>query len=697
MSFLTTPLADLPGLGTKRAQLIAEELDLHTYRDLLYHIPYRYADRRVIYPIGSLMPSMSEVQVEGILQPFSAPSLGRKSNLSARLMDDTGELLLVWFKGQDYIQRSLTPGCKYIVYGKLQLFNNQLQITHPEIKPADKPNPSVGGYQPIYRISERLKRSRIDSAFLGRYIDQLLQSPYFSIPETLSEPLIAHRHLAPLQTAIRWIHHPQSVEQAQVAKFRLKYDELFYLNLYLRRLAVMQRMRYEGYRLDQVGPLFNGLYHALPYDLTGAQKRVLREIRRDTLSGAQMNRLLQGDVGSGKTLVALFAMLLAVDNGYQACMLAPTEILAQQHYETISEFVEGLDVSIALLTGSSKTRERRETLSALADGSLSILIGTHAILEERVAFRKLGMAVIDEQHRFGVAQRSKLWGKNVLTLPHILVVSATPIPRTLAMTMYGDLEVSVIDEMPPGRKPITTVQIAEKKKETLYNLINETINRGQQIYVVFPMIEGTEESDFANLEVGYKEYVERFGEERVVYVHGRLSAEDKAEQMERFASGEVPILLATTVIEVGVNVPNATVMVINDAQRFGLAQLHQLRGRVGRGGDKSYCLLVTPDDLQGDAKQRIDTMVATQDGFKIAEEDMRLRGFGQMEGTRQSGTLAGISIADPVADYNLLALTRLDVNYLLDYSSLLDKPDTELYRINLERIHPNAHHWGQIS
>ena len=697
MSFLTTPLADLPGLGTKRAQLLAEELDLHTYRDLLYYIPYRYADRRVIYPIGSLMPSMSEVQVEGILQPFSAPSLGRKSNLSARLMDDTGELLLVWFKGLNYIQRSLTPGCKYIVYGKLQFFNNQLQITHPEIKLADKPNPSVGGYQPIYRITERLKRSRIDSAFLGRYIDQLLQSPYFSIPETLSEPLIAHRHLAPLQTAIRWIHHPQSVEQAQVAKFRLKYDELFYLNLYLRRLAVMQRMRYEGYRLDQVGQLFKGLYHALPYDLTGAQKRVLREIRRDTLSGAQMNRLLQGDVGSGKTLVALFAMLLAIDNGYQACMLAPTEILAQQHYETISEFVEGLDVSIALLTGSSKTRERRETLSALADGSLSILIGTHAILEERVAFRKLGMAVIDEQHRFGVAQRSKLWGKNVLTLPHILVMSATPIPRTLAMTMYGDLEVSVIDEMPPGRKPITTVQIAEKKKETLYNLINETINRGQQIYVVFPMIEGTEESDFANLEVGYKEYVERFGEERVVYVHGRLSAEDKAEQMEHFASGEVPILLATTVIEVGVNVPNATVMVINDAQRFGLAQLHQLRGRVGRGGDKSYCLLVTPDDLQGDAKQRIDTMVATQDGFKIAEEDMRLRGFGQMGGTRQSGTLAGISIADPVADYNLLALTRLDVNYLLDYNPLLDKPDTELYRINLERIHPNAHHWGQIS
>ena len=530
MSFLTTPLADLPGLGTKRAQLIAEELDLHTYRDLLYYIPYRYADRRVIYPIGSLMPSMSEVQVEGILQPFSAPSLGRKSNLSARLMDDTGELLLVWFKGHNYIQRSLTPGCKYIVYGKLQFFNNQLQITHPEIKLADKPNPSVGGYQPIYRITERLKRSRIDSAFLGRYIDQLLQSPYFSIPETLSEPLIAHRHLAPLQTAIRWIHHPQSVEQAQVAKFRLKYDELFYLNLYLRRLAVMQRMRYEGYRLDQVGQLFNGLYHALPYDLTGAQKRVLREIRRDTLSGAQMNRLLQGDVGSGKTLVALFAMLLAVDNGYQACMLAPTEILAQQHYETISEFVEGLDVSIALLTGSSKTRERRETLSALADGSLYILIGTHAILEERVAFRKLGMAVIDEQHRFGVAQRSKLWGKNVLTLPHILVMSATPIPRTLAMTMYGDLEVSIIDEMPPGRKPITTVQIAEKKKETLYSLINETINRGQQIYVVFPMIEGTEESDFANLEVGYKEYVERFGEERVVYVRGRLSAEDKAEQ-----------------------------------------------------------------------------------------------------------------------------------------------------------------------
>ena len=697
MSFLTTPLADLPGLGPKRAQLIAEELDLHTYRDLLYYIPYRYADRRVIYPIGALTPSMSEVQVEGILQPFSAPSLGRKSNLSARLMDDTGELLLVWFKGHNYIQRALTPGCKYIVYGKLQLFNNQLQITHPEIKPADKPSPSVGGYQPIYRTTERLKRARIDSAFLGRYIDQLLQSPYFSIPDTLSEPLIAHRHLAPLQTAIRWIHHPQSVEQAQVAKFRLKYDELFYLNLYLRRLAVMQRMRYEGYRLDQVGKLFNGLYYALPYDLTGAQKRVLREIRRDTNSGAQMNRLLQGDVGSGKTLVALFAMLLAVDNGYQACMLAPTEILAQQHYETISEFVEGLDVSISLLTGSSKTRERRETLSALADGSLSILIGTHAILEERVAFRKLGIAVIDEQHRFGVAQRSKLWGKNVLTLPHILVMSATPIPRTLAMTMYGDLDVSIIDEMPPGRKPITTVQIAEKKKETLYNLINETINRGQQIYVVFPMIEGTEESDFANLEVGYKEYVEHFGEERVVYVHGRLSAEDKAEQMERFASGEVPILLATTVIEVGVNVPNATVMVINDAQRFGLAQLHQLRGRVGRGGDKSYCILVTPDDLQGDAKQRIDTMVATQDGFKIAEEDMRLRGFGQMEGTRQSGTLAGIRIADPVADYNLLALTLVDVNYLLDYSPLLDKPDTELYRINLERIHPNAHHWGQIS
>lgn len=697
MSFLTTPISQLPRLGPKRAQLISEELDIHTYRDLLYHIPFRYSDRRTIHPIGSLSPSMTDVQVIGVLQPFDIPASGRKNYLSARLEDDTGDVLLVWFKGLNYIQKSLTTGCRYIVYGKLQYFNNQLQITHPEIKLFDKSSRYVGGFHPIYKTTERLKRSYIDSAFLGRCIDQLLESPYFSIPETLSEPLIAERHLAPLPIAIRWIHHPESIEQAQVALFRLKYDELFYLNLYLRRLAVIQRTHYEGFRFKVVGKLFNGLYKSLPFDLTGAQKRVLKEIRYDTNSGAQMNRLIQGDVGSGKTLVALFAMLLAIDNGYQACLLAPTEILAQQHYESISEFLIGLDIHIALLTGSSKAKDRRGILSALADGSLSILIGTHAILEERVSFRKLGLAVIDEQHRFGVAQRSKLWSKNVVILPHILVMSATPIPRTLAMTIYGDLEVSVIDQMPPGRKPITTVQMADDKMQPLYNLINETINRGQQIYIVFPMIEGTEDSDYANLEMGYKEYVKRFGERRVVYVHGRLSAEDKAEQMERFTSGKVPILLATTVIEVGVNVPNATVMVINDAQRFGLAQLHQLRGRVGRGGDKSYCILVTPDDLQGDAKQRIDTMVATQDGFKIAEEDMRLRGFGQMEGTKQSGALPGIHLSDPVSDYDLLALTRQDANYLLEYNPLLDQPDTELYRINLERIHSSNHHWEQIS
>lgn len=697
MPFLDTPLYNIPGISVKRAELLSKELELHTYRDLLYHLPFRYVDRRHFTPMGRLLPRSQEVQLCGILSPFKEDRNGCKVTLSAKLSDETGYVRLYWFRGAEYIYKSLTPGKRYIVFGKVQQFNNELQIAHPDIRPEDKPFPSTGGYQPVYTVTEKLKRARIDSARIEEMIDFVLHAPQLQIPETLSEPLVQHRRLAPLPTALRWIHQPQSIEQIQAARYRLKYDELFYLNLYLRRLAVVKKTRYKGIPFEQVGDLFNALYHKLPYDLTGAQKRVLREIRQDTKSGAQMNRLVQGDVGSGKTLVALFAMLLSVDNGHQACLLAPTEILAQQHYETISELLSELDVSVALHTGSSKARQRRQTLPALADGSLSIIIGTHALLEEQVTFRSLGIAVIDEQHRFGVAQRSRMWSKNLATLPHILVMSATPIPRTLAMTMYGDLDVSVIDEMPPGRKPITTTHIVESKVETVYHQISDAINRGEQIYVVFPMIEGSEESDLKNLEVGYEEYSHMFGEQRVAYVHGRLSAEEKAAQMATFISGEVPILLATTVIEVGVNVPNATIMVINDAQRFGLSQLHQLRGRIGRGSERSYCILVTKDDLQGDAKERIDAMVATQDGFKIAEEDMRLRGFGQMEGTRQSGALPGVQVADPTKDYDLLVLTRQDAMALLQYNAELDTPDTLLYKEQLQRIHPNAQFWGQIS
>lgn len=695
--YLETPLRHLPSIGEKKASLLGKEAELYTYRDLLYYFPFRYADRTQLFKIEDIRSYTEEIQLRGTISGYKLEGVGRKSRLKATFCDQTGCVELIWFKGAVYIPRTYPPDKEYIIYGKPTFFGNTISFSHPEVTPIAQASSVVGNLMGVYHSTAKMKRAFLDSRGIRRQILGLLPLLEQYLEETLSPQILQELNLMPLAEALRVVHLPPSVSALNRAVERIKFDELFFLRLSLERNKRTRERTFLGHRFKEVGLHFQTLYDSLPYTLTNAQKRVIKEIRIDTNRGSQMNRLLQGDVGSGKTLVAAFAMTLALDNGLQACLMAPTEILANQHFETLQELFRPLEIPVALWTGSTKQKDRRVMNDAILAGETNIVVGTHALLEEGVAFRELGIAIIDEQHRFGVAQRAKLWRKNKSLLPHILIMSATPIPRTLAMTLYGDLDISIIDELPPGRKPIKTIRFTDQQQERLYAFIAEQIIAGRQIYVVYPMIEGSEESDYKNLETGYKQFANRFGANNITYVHGKLKPQEKQEKMDCFVRGEVPILLSTTVIEVGVNVPNATVMVIENANRFGLSQLHQLRGRVGRGGEQSYCLLVAPHQLSETAHRRLDVMTQTTDGFVIAEEDLKLRGEGDIEGTRQSGDLPGLKLASPSRDMGLLRTASLFAEAIARLDPDLDNPQNRPIRQELFRLYPPEASWGKIS
>ena len=656
----------MPGVGPNRKKMLSNELGIETYGDLLEYYPYKYVDRSKVYTIHELTGDMPYVQVVGHILSFESFQMGpRKERVVAHFTDGTAICDLTWFNGGKYAKQTYRIGTDYVVFGKPTVFNNRINFTHPDLDDASKVDLSSMGLQPYYNTTERMKKSGMNSRCVERLVKTLLEK-LPPLPETLPDFIIQERHLMGRNEAFRAVHYPQNARDLERARVRLKFEELFYVQLNILRYASDHRRKYRGYIFSQVGEVFNSFYHNnLPFPLTEAQKRVIREIRKDMGSGRQMNRLLQGDVGSGKTLVALMSMLIAIDNGYQACIMAPTEILAEQHLQTIMQFLKGMDLRVALLTGIVKGKRREEVLEGLLDGTIHILVGTHAVIEDTVQFARLGFVVVDEQHRFGVAQRAKLWSKSE-NPPHVLVMTATPIPRTLAMTLYGDLDVSVIDELPPGRKPVQTNHVIDTRMSTLYDGIRQQIREGRQVYIVFPLIEESEKSDLKNLEDGFEALRQVFPEFRLSKVHGKMKPKDKEEEMQRFVSGETQILVATTVIEVGVNVPNASVMVILDAQRFGLSQLHQLRGRVGRGADQSFCILVTPLKLSEDTRKRIDIMCQTNDGFRIAEADLKLRGPGDLEGTQQSGMAFDLKIADIARDGQLVQMARDEAQKIID-------------------------------
>ena len=647
MDILSQDIMYLPGVGPNRKKLLSAELGLETYGDLLEYYPYKYVDRSKVYTVRELTGDMPFVQVVGRILSFETFEMGpRKERVVAHFSDGTGVMDLVWFNGGKYVKQNYRPGVDYLVFGKPSVFNNRIQVQHPDMDDAKNVDTSAMGMQPYYNTTEKMKKSGLTSRSVERFTKTLLTKLKDPLPETLTPTLIAERHLMSRDEALRVIHYPQNARDLERARVRMKFEELFFVQLNILRYASDQRRKYRGFVFNRIGDIFNTFYKEnLPFELTNAQKRVIREIRKDTCSGRQMNRLLQGDVGSGKTLVALMSMLIALDNGFQACIMAPTEILAEQHLATIQEFLKGMSVRVELLTGIVKGKRREAVLAGLLSGEVQILVGTHAVIEDTVQFARLGMVVIDEQHRFGVAQRAKLWAKAPQTesdgvgqsIPHVLVMTATPIPRTLAMTLYGDLDVSVIDELPPGRKPIRTTHVFDTRMTSLYQGIRNQIKQGRQVYIVFPLIEESEKLDLRALEDGYHTVSEIFRQYRVAYVHGRMKPAEKDYQMQLFVTRQAQILVATTVIEVGVNVPNASVMVIENAERFGLSQLHQLRGRVGRGADQSYCILMTKYQIASETRHRLEVMVRTTDGFEVAEEDLRQRGPGDMEGTQQSG------------------------------------------------------------
>ena len=695
--FLLTPLTYLPGVGPRRAKALAEELDLYTYLDLLHYFPTKYVDRSRIYQIRELRGEMPHVELKGYIRDFKEVGEGRKKRLVAYFTDGTGTIELVWFRSMPYIRQRYIPGQWYLVFGKPVFFNGAYSISHPEIDEESKAAQVSGGLMPVYPLTEKLTRAGLNSRQMRQLLYVLKEACVPHITETLTPEIIERARLMSYAEAIEQIHFPVTKEGLEAARRRLKFDELFFIQL---RLLGMKRDRKAAspeLLLPRVGDAIRGLYGSLPFDLTNAQKRVIREIQADVISGRQMNRLIQGDVGSGKTLVALFSMLLSVDNGYQACMMAPTEILARQHYASLCEYLAPLGIEVGLLIGSTKKKERTRLLADLSTGALKIIVGTHALLEPVVQFAHLGLAVIDEQHRFGVVQRSGLWQKGEQIHPHILIMSATPIPRTLAMTLYGDLDISVIDELPPGRKPIETYHQSESEMYRVYQFLERQLEEGRQAYVVFPMIEESEEESMRTLDEGFRRYSEHFAHRKIVRVHGKMKPDEKDEAMRSFVSGEAQILLATTVIEVGVNVPNASVMVIEGANRFGLSQLHQLRGRVGRGASQSYCILVTGKDLGEDAKRRIAIMVETNDGFVIAEEDMRLRGFGEIDGTRQSGQQLSLRIANPALDGAMVQYTRTLAEEILSKDPDLQLPKNEILRHRLHEIYYERPSWSQIS
>ena len=688
-----------PGVGPKRKEMLSTELGIQTFGKMLEYYPYKYVDRRHVYRISELLESMSFVQVKGRILSFESFDTGRRNKrLVAHFSDGQSVMDLVWFAKSQYVVNNYKVGEEYIVFGRPTVYGGRFQISHPEIDPAGSVQLSSMGMQPHYHTTERMKKAGFSSRTIERIIKGLLERVGSTLTETLPPYITGPLHLIPRDDAFRMIHHPNSAAELDKAKMRLKFEELFYVQLNILRYASDQRRKYRGYVLKHVGPIFNGFYrHHLPFPLTDAQKRVIREIHSDMKSGRQMNRLLQGDVGSGKTLVALMSALIALDNGYQACIMAPTEILAEQHLATVSEFLRGMEgIRVELLTGMVKGKRRQEVLEALADGSINILVGTHAIIEDPVQFYKLGIAIIDEQHRFGVAQRAKLWAKNT-NPPHVLVMTATPIPRTLAMTIYGDLDVSVIDELPPGRKPVYTQHKYDDQLTSLYQGIRRQIQAGRQVYIVYPLIKESEKTDLRNLEEGYETMRQVFAEYRLSKVHGQMKPKEKEEEMQKFVNGETQILVATTVIEVGVNVPNASVMVILDAQRFGLSQLHQLRGRVGRGAEQSFCILVTTPHLSKETARRIDIMCATNDGFQIAEADLKLRGPGDLEGTQQSGMAFDLKIADIARDGQIVQLARDEAQKIIDSDPTCDHPEHAMLWQRLAALRRTNINWGVIS
>lgn len=694
----TRDIKFLQGVGPQRAAVLNKELGICSFKDLLYYFPYKYVDRSRLYLIREIDGNMPYIQLRGRILSFETFGEGRQRRLVGHFTDGTGVIDLVWFQGLKYIEGKYKANEEYIVFGKPTVFSGRINVAHPDIDPAADLKLSEMGLEPYYNTTEKMKRHSLNSHAVQKLMKNLfalLKEDAFD--ETLSPSLVAAYHLMPLTDALHNIHFPRNPEFLRKARYRLKFEELFYVQLNILRYTKERRNKFRGLVFGRVGEIFNTFYSKnLPFELTGAQKRVIKEMRQDMRSGRQMNRLLQGDVGSGKTLVALMTMLIALDNGYQACMMAPTEILATQHYETITRFLAGMDVRVELLTGSIKGKRRETVLRDLLTGDVHILIGTHAVIEDTVGFSSLGLVVIDEQHRFGVAQRAKLWAKNV-SPPHVLVMTATPIPRTLAMTLYGDLDVSVIDELPPGRKPIQTVHQFDNRRASMYAFMRKQIQEGRQVYVVYPLIQESEKMDIKNLEDSYLHICEAFPEYKVSKVHGKMKPVEKDEEMQRFLRNETQIMVATTVIEVGVNVPNASVMVIENAERFGLSQLHQLRGRVGRGADQSYCILVTGYKLTEDTRKRIEIMVQTNDGFEIAEADLKLRGPGDLEGTQQSGVAFDLKVADIAKDGQLLQYVRDIAERLLDSDPNGERPENAIVWRQLRELRKKNVNWSVIS
>lgn len=694
---LQTSIEYLKGVGPKRAELLKKELNIYKFQDLLDFYPFRYVDKSKYYKVSQVMIDMPQVQIIGRLLSFREIGAKHSKRLTAVFKDDTGTIELVWFKGIRWVKQSLKVGNAYIVFGKPNLYNGKFNIVHPEIElySQQKTN-SLNKLQPVYHSTEKLSNNNLTNKAIGKLTQALIGEINKEIEESLSDEIIQKLNLISKKEALINIHFPSSIEALQRAQYRLKFEEFFFIQLHLIKMKLIKKKKLQGFHLSEVGCFFNQFYNNnLPFKLTSAQKRVLKEIRWDCKQHHQMNRLLQGDVGSGKTLVALMSMLIAIDNGYQSCIMAPTEILANQHFETIKEFTNGLSLNIQLLTGSVKKSDRKPIHKQLESGEINILIGTHALLEEKVKFENLGFVVIDEQHRFGVAQRAKLWQKNNKP-PHVLVMTATPIPRTLAMTLYGDLDVSIIDELPPGRKKVKTSWKSDKNRLQTFSFIENEIKRGRQVYVVYPLINESETLDYKDLMDGYESIKRRFKNYQVSIVHGQMKAEDKEFEMNRFAKGETQIMVATTVIEVGVNIPNASVMIIESAERFGLSQLHQLRGRVGRGAEQSYCILMSGNKLSKEAQQRLKTMVKTTDGFEIAEEDLKLRGPGDMMGTQQSGML-DLKIADIVKDNSILIYARQLSESVLNTDPELSLLKNKRLAVAYKNLYHNNVEWSRIS
>ncbi len=701
---LDSDIKFLPGIGPKRGGMLQKEFGISTFRDMLYFFPFRYIDRSRIYTISEIQPTTAYIQIRGKITRMALIGATPKSKrLSIMFSDPTGAIELVFFKGIKWIEEKLKPDIEYIVFGRISEFNGSYNMVHPEMTPAsEETGCGAGSISGVYPSSEKLKSSGLNNRAIIKAENMILEKYFGYIDETLPEYLIRRKGLFPLKKALQNIHFPESNAALAVAQTRLKYEELFYLQLGLLKQKNSRMRKENGIVMHKVGNAFNSCYSSLEFPLTGAQKRVIKEMREDMRCGKQMNRLLQGDVGSGKTLVALLVSLIVIDNGYQCCIMAPTEVLAQQHYSSITKFLANTDgVKCALLTGTTKKRERKVLHKGLLNGEIDILIGTHALIEESVMFKNLALAVVDEQHRFGVEQRSKLRNKST-ALPHILVMTATPIPRTLAMTLYGDLDVSVLDELPPGRKPVETIHATERQRKEIFSFMKEQIRQGRQIFVVYPLIKESEKMDYKNLEDGYKVITEEFKAPQYVtaVVHGQQKSENKAYDMKLFAEGRADILVATSVIEVGVDVPNATVMIIESAERFGLSQLHQLRGRVGRGDKKSYCILMTGYKLSKESRERIELMCSTQDGFELAEADLRMRGPGDLEGTVQSGLAIDLHIANLAKDSKMLEDARITAQAILDEDPLLEKSENRLLSRQLQvlrREGKDATDYSQIS